>query len=101
MISSSNKNTKNQDISVLETENNKVIESASDICNAFNNYFATVGCNLANKLPKVANNSCRQSSSVTSLINSSSSSFFLRPISVEEVYLHLISLNPKKKYQIR
>ena len=89
------KNIKNQDITVLETEDNKLIRNSSEICDVFNNYFATIGANLSKKLSRPSNNSDCHSSSVTSPINSSSTSLFLQPITVKEVYLHLNSLNPE------
>ena len=59
------KKIRSQDITGLEFENDKIIENDSEISKAFNDYFATIGSNLANKIPEPSTNSCGKPCSVT------------------------------------
>ena len=67
----------------------KRIYDQQEISNSFHNYFINVGHSLTNKISCIIN--CSFTDTDTSLIvNNNSKSFFLRPISVDEILKHII-----------
>ena len=58
------KNTKHQDIFVLKNDNDILVDNPSLVSNLFNDYFANLGQNMANKIP---NSSSKLLHSPTSL----------------------------------
>ena len=86
------KNTKSQSITSLKNEEGKLIQNPLLIADAFNEYFSQLGRKMANKLSVPSTTFI-----ATSLIPSSAKSFFfLKPISLDEVFHQLKSLNPAK-----
>ena len=83
------KNKPSAQINKLKTEDNCNITDRKDICNTLNNFFVNVGPTLAKNVtpstPELASNS----------IPSNSNSFFL-PITPNEVFKQILSLNSHK-----
>ena len=65
----------------LITEKNETLADNEDISNELNNFFSTIGSNMAFKIPSVAANV-----DMLKTISSSMGSFFCDPCSVHEVY---------------
>ena len=86
-----NKNTKSQSITSLKNEEGKLIQNPLLIADTFNEYSSQLGRKMANKLSVPST-----TFTATSLIPSSAKSFFLKPISLDEVFHQLKSLNPAK-----
>ena len=88
------KNTKQQDITVLKDENDELTNNPQHMSNIFNEYFSNLGRNMASKIPNLSS-----SQSPTSNLQTYNKSFFLKPISVEEVFNQIMYLNPLKSNQ--
>ena len=71
--------------------NDKTINTPIEIAEAFNNFFASVGPNLASSFPKVSEKNYRKF-----LKNKVSSSFYLSPPQDTEVFDIIMSLKSKK-----
>ena len=69
--------------------NDAVISNSSELSNAFNDHFSTVGPRLANEIPPVANNN----SSYTNNINVNNNKFSFSLINCSIVFLHLNKLS--------
>ena len=76
----------------LKDENKNLIENPVHVSNIFNKYFSSIGTNMANKINPTKNTK----TTPTSLISTTINSFFLQPISVEEVLHELRNLDPSK-----
>ena len=72
--------------------NDKIIDTPLELNNALNDHFATIGSTLAQKISKSSN----KNPTPTSLIPNKQDSFFLRPITVEEVHDNLCILKSTK-----
>ena len=68
--------------------NEQLVSSGTDICEAFNTFFASIGPNLASKI-KTNNKNINIASTI-------GESFFFRPITPFEVHQELMKLNEKK-----
>ena len=88
------KNTKQQGITVIKDENDELIDNPQQMSNIFNEYFSNLGRNMASKIPNPSS-----SQSPTSSLQTFNKSFFLKPISVEEVFNQIMYLNPLKSTQ--
>ena len=88
------KNTKQQDITVLKDENDELTDNPQHMSNIFTEYFSNLGRNMASKIPNPSS-----SQSPTSNLQTYNKSFFLKPISVEEVFNQIMYLNPLKSTQ--
>ena len=80
------------DINIMNEEGN-FIANPLQKSNYFNNYFVSLGENMANKIHQPSS-SCPFTE--TSLLHSSPNSFFLKPISIEEVLIELNNIDPAK-----
>ena len=87
------KNTKQQDITVLKDDNDELTDNPQHMSNIFNEYFSNLGRNKASKIPNLS------SQSPTSNLQTYNKSFFLKPISVKEVFSQIMYLNPLKSTQ--
>ena len=72
--------------------NDAVISNSSELSNAFNDHFSTVGPRLANEIPPIANNN----SSYTKNINVNNNKFSFSSINSSIVFLHLNKLSKSK-----
>ena len=75
----------------LITEKNETSTDNEDISNELNNFFSTIGSNMASKKPSVA--------AIVDMLKTipfSMGSFFCNPCSVHEVYHEIMCLNEKK-----
>ena len=77
----------------LKDNENGIIENLHDISNEFNNYFSSLGKNMANKINQPNNNNTYKSNIH---IKSSKNSFFLHLISIKEVLIELQNSDPSK-----
>lgn len=77
-------------INKLVDEDNKVIKSASAICNTLNEYFVNIGPNLSDKI--VSSNLHTMQNSLPSNVKS----IYLQPIDPLEVFREINNLNPNK-----
>ena len=73
---------------ILEGEN--VLTDSKSIANAFNNFFANIGNNLATSIPSV------EATPMDSMSNQQLNSIFLNPITSEEIILEINKLNSSK-----
>ena len=73
---------------ILEGEN--VLTDSKSIANAFNNFFANIGNNLATSMPSV------EATPMDSMSNQQLNSIFLNPITSEEIILEINKLNSSK-----
>ena len=78
---------------IIDTDNNK-ISSLIQISNTFNNFFVNVGMNMANNISTTP--APNNSEMITSHIKTPLQSFFLSPITEEEILMHLRDLNTSK-----
>ena len=69
------------------------IDDSKEVSNKLNEFFSSIGANMANALQHPFSNSTLTS---TSFIKSSKNSFFLEPITVEEVFRELKNLDLSK-----
>lgn len=84
-ICSYKRNSSNSCIKTLATDGG-ITRDKTEMVNVFNNYFSSIGKNLASKIAGV-NHSYKKY-----LNNSISSSFFMKPVSISEVYNTIRSL---------
>ena len=63
------------------------------VYNSFNNYFINVGHSLTSKISSTMNCSFTDTSLI---VNNNSNSFFLHPISVDEICKHIIGMKSNK-----
>ena len=90
LLTASLKRSLNHSISLLETDGEN-LSNAEDIANTLNNYFSTIGEKLAKNIKK------QDLLFYTHYLkNRISSSFFLNPPSIAEVYNEICSLKLKK-----
>ena len=71
--------------------NDKITNTPIEIADAFNNFFASVGLNLASSFPKVSENNY-----LKFMNNKASSSIYLSPPQDTNVFDNIMSLKPKK-----
>lgn len=75
----------------IELDNNGVkTTNTREVCEVFNNYFATIGSNLAATIPK------NSESNTFRYMRQLNHSIFLRPATYNEVYLIINGINSKK-----
>ena len=72
-------------------DNDKTINSSTEIANIFNKYFSNIGKNLASS----CNNSLK-TDFTKFMKNSICSSIYLEPPQIDEIFKIILSLNPKK-----
>ena len=87
------KNKTSNEIRQLKNLQNNIIEDPIQISNKLNTHFASLGKNMANRIKQPNNN---KSKTLITQIQSPKNSFFLHPISTEEVYNEIRNLNPAK-----
>ena len=75
-----------------EKENTK----SDEIGNLLNTYFSEIGQKLAQKYKKFTTKVTKHKRSCTSLITHNISSFYIKPITIDEIIKHIKQLNPSK-----
>lgn len=74
---------------IMLVQNGVLVNNTSDVCNIFNNFFSTIGQNLANQIPPTSLSPLSNASSVSETI-------FLRPATANEILVLINELKNKK-----
>ena len=88
ILSSTTMHKKSKITSILY--NNKIYQSDKDICNVFNDHFATIAQKIDESIPNASNNNLS-----TNLIQSTPHSFFFSPVTVNSIVKIITSLKNK------